>query len=123
MRVAFLSAVAALSVCSVCSAGATSAFKMLVNGRAQVSLARQSQDQTMVHALDEFVAYMNAALKTTDYNGRSGVFRLNLAIAGDGSCRQADETMAKFGHSLETLGREGFLLAHTGVREYMLCDH
>ena len=114
---------AAFSACLAYGAESTSVFKMLVRGRPQVALARLSNDQTMVHALDEFVAYMNAAQKTTDYNGRSGAFRLNLAVAGDGSCRLADETMANHGHSRKTLGREGFLLAQTGAREFMLCAY
>ena len=114
---------AAFSACLAYGAESTSVFKMLVRGRPQVALARLSNDQTMVHALDEFVAYMNAAQKTTDYNGRSGAFKLNLAVAGDGSCRLADETMANHGHSRKTLGREGFLLAQTGEREFMLCAY
>ena len=61
--------------------GAT--FKMAVKGRPQVTLARLSYDQTIIHALDEFILYMNAALKTTDYDGRDGLFTLDLAVAGD----------------------------------------
>ena len=101
--------------------GAT--FKMVVKGRPQVTLARLSYDQTIIHALDEFILYMNAALKTTDYDGRDGLFTLDLAVAGDGSCELADETMAKHGHSRKTLGREGFLLAPVSDRHYILCAY
>ena len=99
------------------------AFRMAVKGRPAVSLSRLTYDQTITHALDEFIAYMNAAMKTTDYDGRGGVFSLELAVAGDGMCALADDTMAKHGHSLATLGREGFLLAQTGERRYMLCAY
>ena len=98
-------------------------FKMVVKGRPQVILARFSYDKTITHAADEFITYMNAAMKITGYNGRSGLFTLTFAVAGDGSCEQADETMAKYGHSRETLGRDGFLLANVGSRQYMLCAY
>lgn len=102
---------------------ADGAFRMVVKGKPQVVLARFSYDKTITHAADEFIAYMNAAMKTTGYNGRSGLFTLTFAIAGDGSCEQVDETMAKYGHSRETLGHDGFLLANIGSRHYMLCAY
>ena len=123
MKKTIAAAVAALLVGVASGAGAKPAFRMIVKGRPQVSLGRMSYDQTIVHALDEFIAYMNAAMKTTDYNGRGGLFSLDFAVAGDGSCELADETMAKHGHSRKTLGREGFLLAQTGERAYMLCAY
>ena len=123
MRRLMIAAVAAFSAAIALGADAKSAFRMMVKGRPQVCLERMSYDQTIVHALDEFIAYMNAALKTTDYNGREGLFTLALAVAGDGSCELADETMAKNGHSRETLGREGFLLAQTSDRHYMLAAY
>ena len=98
-------------------------FRMVIKGRPQVQLARMSYDQTITCALDEFIAYMNAVMKTTDYTGRAGLFTLNLAIAGNGSCELADETMARHGHSFKTLGREGFLLARTSERHFMLCSY
>ena len=98
-------------------------FRMVVKGKPQVQLARFSYDKTITHAADEFIAYMNAAMKTTGYNGRSGLFTLTFAVAGDGSCELADETMAKYGHSRETLGHDGFLLVNTEPRQYMLCAY
>ena len=98
-------------------------FRMVVKGKPQVQLARLSYDKTITHAADEFIAYMNAAMKTTGYNGRSGLFTLTFAIAGDGSCELADATMAKYGHSRETLGHDGFLLVNTEPRQYMLCAY
>ena len=118
-----LAAFFAMCTCAAYGAEPAPSFKMMVKGRPQVCLERMSYDQTIVHALDEFIAYMNAALKTTDYNGREGLFTLALAVAGDGSCELADETMAKNGHSRETLGREGFLLAQTSDRHYMLAAY
>ena len=70
-------------------------FRMVVKGKPQVQLARFSYDKTITHAADEFIAYMNAAMKTTGYNGRSGLFTLTFAIAGDGSCELADATDRK----------------------------
>ena len=121
MKKAIAAAVAALSICAAFGANAAPGFRMTVKGRPQVILERMSYDQTIIFALDEFIAYMNAIMKTTDYNGRGGLFTLSLALAGDGSCELADEVMAKNGHSLKTLGREGFLLAQTSDRHYMLC--
>ena len=123
MKKIMLAAVAALSICAGFVANATPGFRMIVKGRPQVSLERMSYDQTIIFALDEFIAYMNAVMKMTDYNGRGGIFTLSLAIAGDGSCEQADEVMANNGHSRKTLGREGFLLAQTSGRHYMLCAY
>ena len=118
-----LAAFFAMCTCAAYGAESAPSFRMMVKGRPQVCLERMSYDQTIVHALDEFIAYMNAALKTTDYNGREGLFTLSLAVAGDGSCELADETMAKNGYSRETLGREGFLLAQTSDRHYMLAAY
>ena len=102
MKKAIAAAVAALSICAVSGANAAPGFRMIVKGRPQVVLERMSYDQTIIFALDEFIAYMNAIMMTTDYNGRGGLFTLSLAIAGDGSCELADEVMAKNGHSRKT---------------------
>ena len=123
MRKILFTALTALSFVGYADSGKSDSFRMVIKGRPQVQLARMSYDQTITYALDEFIAYMNAVMKTTDYAGRTGLFTLNLAIAGNGSCEQADETMAKCGHSFKTLGREGFLLARTSERHFMLCAY
>ena len=91
MKKTIAAAVAALSICTMSGANAAPGFRMIVKGRPQVNLERMSYDQTIVYALDEFIAYMNAALKTTDYNGREGIFTLTSRF-DDGVCSDIEGT-------------------------------
>ena len=51
-----LAAFFAMCTCAAYGAESAPSFSMMVKGRPQVCLERMSYDQTIVHALDEFIA-------------------------------------------------------------------
>lgn len=98
-------------------------LKLVNNGQPTVRIRTMSADAAVVHAADEFVSYMKAILKRSDYTALHGSVTLQLAIAGDESCHQADELMRKHNLDRKKLGDEGFLVAESGKRNYMLCAY
>ncbi|MBE6397729.1 MAG: DUF4838 domain-containing protein [Lentisphaerae bacterium] len=92
-------------------------------GRPFARIQTMSSDAAVMHAADEFTAYMNAIFRTTDYTGNSGPLLLRLALAGDESCHQADELMAKHNLDKKHLGDEGFLVATSGKNTVMICAY
>ena len=119
-RLAVMLAVVAALAASVTSADE---FKILQNGEPAARLAFPNGDAAVVFAADEYVAFLNALTRRTDFDGRRGGSLLTLAIAGEGSCQQADALMAANGLSQKTLGDEGFLFCRVGPKAYMLCAY
>ena len=98
-------------------------LRLASGGKPYVRIQTMSADAAVTHAADEFVRYMNAILKRSDYNGNQGPLLLRFALAGDESCSRADELMAENGLTREKLGDEGFLVATAGKNTVMLCAY
>ena len=112
---------AASLCCAMCTEAAV--LRLANGGRPMVRVQTMSADAAVIHAADEFIAYMNAILRRTDNDGASGALTLQLALAGDESCQAADALMATNGLDRARLGDEGFLVAEAGKSRVMLCAY
>lgn len=97
-------------------------FRLMSKGEPAVTVDRQTFSPVVIKAMDEFIAYMNATQKRTDYTGRAPGEKLWFAVAGDGSSGAADALMAKNGLDRAKLGHDGFLLDRLPDGDCMLCS-
>ena len=98
-------------------------FNLTAKGKPCIALKVLSHYAPVIRAENEFRNLLRAGLGLRDYDGNRGYYRLQLAVAGDGTCRKADEAMEKAGLNRAKLGTEGFLLAKDGKRSYILCAY